>query len=486
MGHMTDTELEFGASALLPEIESESRRFVSHKSLGFAVAALEASMIVFGSGFGPLIYGRAAGYGNSVFDGSLSAGIFASALYIAIALSSRLYTLPVLIEPGRHLRRISSACCVSLLSLTAMLFLLKTGSVLSRGAILAFAAVMFIACCLTRIGAAGIISKLNSRNLISGRPVFVIGEREELLFLTSSFLFLQFGLQEVGRASLDTSTNHPDGYASLTSAMTLVRKSSAKEILIASKFDDLQHLASVEKALRASPLPARLLPNHVFRSVIERFESGKDARYNLIELQRAPLAATEQLLKRSIDICIAAAALVVLSPLLLLVAVAIKLDSSGPIIFRQRRNGYNRHPFRICKFRTMNVLEDGETVSQACRGDRRVTRIGSLLRRSSIDELPQLWNVLKGDMSLVGPRPHALAHDKTYEAIIGDYSLRHHVKPGITGWAQVNGFRGETSRVEQMEARVDLDIWYVNNWSVRLDLQILLRTAFEVMKQTAY
>ena len=170
-------------------------------------------------------------------------------------------------------------------------------------------------------------------------------------------------------------------------------------------------------------------------------------------------------------------ALVILAPLLLTVAVLIKLGSPGTAIFRQMRRGFNGKPFEIWKFRTMTVSENGETVTQATKGDARVTKIGRFLRMTSIDELPQLWNVLRGDMSLVGPRPHALAHDNYYDELISNYIYRHHMKPGLTGWAQVNGFRGETPTIDLMEKRVEYDVWYVSNWSIWLDLKIMARTA---------
>jgi exopolysaccharide biosynthesis polyprenyl glycosylphosphotransferase len=172
-----------------------------------------------------------------------------------------------------------------------------------------------------------------------------------------------------------------------------------------------------------------------------------------------------------------------LAPLMALTALAIKLDSSGPVLFRQRRNGFNTSQFGIYKFRTMTVMDDGVVVLQAKRNDPRVTRVGRVLRQTSIDELPQLFNVLLGDMSLVGPRPHAVAHDDKYTEVLSDYAFRNHVKPGITGWAQVNGCRGETIRIEQMKARVDRDLWYINNWSLLLDLKILALTCFEVLRQ---
>jgi undecaprenyl-phosphate galactose phosphotransferase/putative colanic acid biosynthesis UDP-glucose lipid carrier transferase len=166
----------------------------------------------------------------------------------------------------------------------------------------------------------------------------------------------------------------------------------------------------------------------------------------------------------------------------MLVSAGVKLSSSGPVIFRQHRKGFNGRNFTIYKFRTMTVLENGATIRQAQRHDKRFTKLGALLRATSIDELPQLINVLRGEMSLVGPRPHAVAHDDEYSKLIANYAFRHHVKPGITGWAQVAGCRGETAHLESMQRRVEFDIWYINNWSIWLDLWILIRTCAVVAR----
>ena len=194
------------------------------------------------------------------------------------------------------------------------------------------------------------------------------------------------------------------------------------------------------------------------------------------------LTALERLSKRLLDVTVAATSLVLLVPLLVVVAVAIKLESRGPVIFRQRRHGFNGRSFAIYKLRTMRVMEDGAAVVQATEKDPRVTRVGRFLRATSIDELPQLLNVLQGHMSMVGPRPHALIHDYEYGRMIANYAFRHHVKPGITGWAQVHGYRGGTPRLELMERRITLDLWYIDNWSLTLDINIMLRTFFELIR----
>jgi len=181
-------------------------------------------------------------------------------------------------------------------------------------------------------------------------------------------------------------------------------------------------------------------------------------------------------IKRMTDVVGAGLGLLILLPFLALIALAIVIESPGPVFFRQRRSGRDGRVFRIYKFRTMKVLEDGAEIVQARRDDRRVTRLGRFLRRSSIDELPQLVNVLKGEMSLVGPRPHAVAHDQYYGTMVTNYNLRFHTKPGITGLAQVNGLRGEIRDIDHMQARVARDLEYIENWSWTMDARILVRT----------
>jgi undecaprenyl-phosphate galactose phosphotransferase/putative colanic acid biosynthesis UDP-glucose lipid carrier transferase len=186
--------------------------------------------------------------------------------------------------------------------------------------------------------------------------------------------------------------------------------------------------------------------------------------------------------KRALDLIVAVSALALLAPLFALIALAIKLDSKGPVFFHQHRHGLNGRLFTVLKFRSMNVLEDGDVIVQATRNDSRITRVGRFLRISSLDELPQLVNVILGEMSIIGPRPHARAHDEMYARLLDCYTGRQKMKPGITGWAQVNGLRGETATLEAMRARVDYDLWYVNNANIALDLEILLRTVLEVLR----
>src|ERR1700722_11713103 len=244
----------------------------------------------------------------------------------------------------------------------------------------------------------------------------------------------------------------PDGEAGaggdvIESIISLCRTSDVQEVML---FVDPEHMSNVRgiaRRLRVLPLPVTLVPFGTLALLFQR------ARYDIgdtvaIELQRAALSPTEQAVKRAIDFILSGVGLIVLSPILIAAAIAVRLDSPGPALFRQTRHGFNGRPFRIYKFRTMTVMENGEVVEQAKKSDKRVTRVGWWLRRYSIDELPQLLNVFLGDMSLVGPRPHASAHERHFTSVIEKYAFRHHMKSGITGWAQVHGARGQADSLE--------------------------------------
>ena len=196
----------------------------------------------------------------------------------------------------------------------------------------------------------------------------------------------------------------------------------------------------------------------------------------VVGICETPFTGTNELVKRASDLVIASIIVVLISPLLLAIAIGVKLSSPGPVLFKQRRNGLDGHEIVVYKFRSMRTLEDGPVVRQATRNDPRVTPFGAFLRKTSLDELPQFFNVLGGTMSIVGPRPHAVTHNKEYRQIIKAYMVRHKVKPGITGWAQVNGQRGETDTVEKMRTRVEYDLEYLRNWSLGLDLKIIVAT----------
>ncbi|CAG1018401.1 undecaprenyl-phosphate glucose phosphotransferase [Burkholderiaceae bacterium] len=196
----------------------------------------------------------------------------------------------------------------------------------------------------------------------------------------------------------------------------------------------------------------------------------------VVGICETPFTGTNELAKRVSDVVLASIIIVLISPLLLALAIGVKLSSPGPVIFKQRRNGLDGEEIIVYKFRSMTAQDNGPVVRQATKGDPRITPFGAFIRRTSLDELPQFFNVLQGRMSIVGPRPHAVAHNEEYRRLIKAYMVRHKVKPGITGWAQVNGHRGETDTIEKMQARVEYDLEYLRNWSIGLDLQIIVRT----------
>ena len=209
----------------------------------------------------------------------------------------------------------------------------------------------------------------------------------------------------------------------------------------------------------------------------------------VLTLSETPLTGVSKLGKSIEDKVLSTLILLLISPLLITIALAIKLDSTGPVFFRQKRAGWNGKTFSIWKFRSMYVnqqVNDNLELKQAEKNDPRVTRVGAFIRRTSLDELPQLFNVLSGDMSLVGPRPHAVQHDEAYAARVDDYYARHNIKPGITGLAQVRGYRGETKEIDQMTKRIESDIEYINNWSIWLDISILARTTTAFAGKDAY
>jgi putative colanic acid biosynthesis UDP-glucose lipid carrier transferase len=241
-------------------------------------------------------------------------------------------------------------------------------------------------------------------------------------------------------------------------------------------------IADIARKLEQLPCSVHVV-THISSDLIDAQTARSVSRLGplgLLDVKGKPLADWAPFVKKIEDTLLGLAFLLVTLPIFALAAIAIRMEGNGPVFFRQRRRGLNQRVIEVLKFRTMNVMEDGDDVRQATAHDPRVTRVGRILRRTSLDELPQLLNVLKGEMSLVGPRPHALVHDEQFGEQLERYANRHQVKPGITGLAQVNGFRGETGTAEKMRRRVEYDLEYINNWSLGLDLKILARTFLAV------
>ena len=254
-----------------------------------------------------------------------------------------------------------------------------------------------------------------------------------------------------------------------------VRARRIEVIFIALPVRQVRRVMDLVEELRDTTASIYYLPDILLFDLIQAHSIVIDG-IPAVSMCETPLVGYRAIAKRVTDVLISATVLLLAAPLMIAIAILVRLSSPGPVIFRQRRYGLNGEEIVVYKFRTMTVTEDGATVAQARRYDPRTTRVGRFLRRYSLDELPQLINVLKGPMSLVGPRPHAVAHNEAYRKLIKGYMVRHKVKPGITGLAQVNGFRGETRNLEQMEERVRYDLEYLRNWTFALDILILWRT----------
>jgi len=266
----------------------------------------------------------------------------------------------------------------------------------------------------------------------------------------------------------------------LAQAADHIRLHGVKEVFITLPLGSQPRIISLLEHLQETTASIYFVPDVFGISIIQgRLQDMSGVP--VVGICETPFTGTNRLIKRLSDIVIALLLLLLLAPVMAAVAIGVKLSSPGPVIFRQRRNGLNGEEIMVYKFRSMTTMDNGDVVKQATKGDPRVTRFGAFIRKTSLDELPQFVNVLQGSMSIVGPRPHAVAHNEMYRQLIKAYMVRHKVKPGITGWAQVNGHRGETDTIAKMQARVEYDLEYLRNWSLGLDLVIILRTVKSVL-----
>jgi undecaprenyl-phosphate glucose phosphotransferase len=449
-------------------------------STGDALVILLASLL---GGFG---YHWASGTPIPELSPYFALGLIASFTHILRMGGRGYYDFESAAKPTVEIVEVLISWATTGLMLAFFAFLLKIGESFSRGAFLVFFAIAPVGLVAARKTAKFFIRRAVARGAIGRRNLVLLGDRNELDSLEPADLLAFFGAGEVNRFTLsadsDPSVQKASNTKTLDLVATFIRKNNTAEILLALPWSDTARIELIRDQIKMLPVSAKLLPDTQIRTLTNYASSGHQ-RIISLEIQRAPLSTAERLVKRAIDILIGLLALAFFIPILALTALAIKFDGKGPILFLQNRKGFNGRQFVMFKFRTMTVQENGDVVTQASRNDPRVTRIGRLLRAASIDELPQLINVVRGEMSLIGPRPHALAHDTQFERLLQDYAFRHHVKPGMTGWAQVNGLRGATPSVEQIARRVKMDLWYINNWSLWLDIQILIKTVVEVLRK---
>ena len=464
------------ASTTQPVKWTVSYRAVAPLAMAFDASIIIMTCLLASAAYQLKTFGSAGNIGQ--FFGF---GIVVAALFIALAINRNLYAVTELLNFKSQAGQVIVLWVIVFAFLTAVAFLMKVGESFSRGATLSFAVFGLAALVAARSLWRVFVAKGLAVRRFSGRKVAVISEQSPSDQDLSETL-ARHGLQIENYFLL------PPDHASerrwndiIAKTITSVRGSDVEEIVVCANLDHWPKLSELMPELRVLPLPVNFIPAGPMSDLF-KLTSHKIGDTVTIELQRGPRTLLELAAKRILDIIVAGLTIVLLLPLFVITAIAIRLDSPGPIIFRQRRCGFNGRQFEIYKFRTMSVLEDGDSIVQARPNDTRITRIGYLLRQSSIDELPQLLNVLQGTMSIIGPRPHAVAHDDKFDKLIGDYAYRQHVKPGLTGWAQVNGLRGETRTVADMEKRIQFDLWYIDNWSLALDFKITVMTIFEVMR----
>ena len=421
--------------------------------------------------------------GGLPFNETYLAALGLSVLFTVNAMGvANLYSLHTLRSPAAQVGRIIVAWGVVIMALLALGFFTKTSNEFSRIWFLLWSSMGLSFLFLNRFVGALIVARLNRRGRLRARVAIVgaggIGQRlAEHLSGQGAKGSTVVGVWDDRGTRVPPAISGFQVRGTVDDLIAYARDKEVDDIIIALPWQASARIRQVARKLYVVPANVRICPDLVgFGIPLRGFSSMEGVP--LLNIYERPLSGWALVTKVLEDRALAAVLLLLFAPLMLLIALAIKLDSPGPVLFRQRRYGFNNNPFDVFKFRSMQVAAgDDPTARQATRDDPRITRIGALLRRTSLDELPQLINVLKGDMSIVGPRPHAVAHNEKYARVIDEYMCRHRVKPGITGWAQINGWRGETETPEKMSMRVQYDLYYIENWSLLFDLRILFMTA---------
>jgi len=416
-------------------------------------------------------------------QGYLVAGLSAVVIFGLVGRFTDIYTS----WSGRPLRdeavRILIAWFLTFLSLIFIAFLTKTSEEFSRVVLIAWLVITPIFLIIARFLLRLIFAHLR-RSGINNRTVAIVGMTQNgFHFARDLENKPEFGYNVVGfyddrsEESCDEIRNHYSILGNFDDMIKSARRGDWDQIYIALPVEARSRMLKLLDELSDSATPIRLLPDY-FTTNLLHSKFIEIADNPVLCIYDSPFSADHAFIKRAEDLLLGSIILALISPIMLIIAAAVKFTSSGPVLFKQTRYGLKGEKIRVWKFRSMTVCEDGDTVTQATRGDSRYTKIGEFLRKTSLDELPQFFNVLQGTMSIVGPRPHAVAHNEQYRTIIPGYMLRHLIKPGITGWAQINGWRGETNTIYKMRKRVEFDLEYMREWSLWLDIKIIFFTIF--------
>ena len=412
----------------------------------------------------------------------IQVGLLAASIFAVSNLFRGEYRLPNFCAFKPHAGRTIRLWNVTLICLLMLGFMARISVDYSRGWVVLFYVATLAGLIVLRFFIVRVTAAARAAGLISAQRIFLIGTGANVNAFINRYEPWMHGINIVGcrfltpvaatAAAEVRSAALDEDFADAVGSVRSLEPDAIFLLLPWSATDTIERCAETFLTL---PVEIHIGPEQILHK-FEEVKLSKLGPLTSLQLTRRPLSRVEIARKRIFDLVVAAAALIALTPLLLVIALLVGLESKGPVFFVQRRYGFNQQPFRIIKFRTMRTCDDGPVVPQATRDDPRLTRIGRWLRRWNIDEIPQLFNVLTGDMSLVGPRPHALSHDHEYERRISLYARRHNVKPGITGWAQIHGYRGEIDTEEKMRKRVEHDLFYIDNWSLWLDLKIMFRT----------
>jgi Undecaprenyl-phosphate glucose phosphotransferase len=412
----------------------------------------------------------------------LQVGLLGASIFAVSNMYRGEYRLPNFCTFKPHGGRTIQVWNVTMICLLMVGFLAQTSVEYSRAWIVLFYGATLVGLVGLRFFIVRVTALARAAGLISAQRIFLIGTGANVNGFVNRYEPWTHGINIVGcrfltpvAATAAAEARHAMLDRDFAEAVASVRSLEPDAIFLLLPWSQTETIERCAETFMTLPVEIHIGPEQILHK-FEEVKLSKLGPVTSLQLTRRPLTRTEIARKRLFDLIVAAVALIALTPVLLAVAALVWLDSPGPVFFVQRRYGFNQQPFRIIKFRTMRTLDDGPVIAQATKNDPRLTRIGRFLRRWNIDEIPQLFNVLTGDMSLVGPRPHALAHDHEYEQRIALYARRHNVKPGITGWAQIHGCRGEVDTEAKMQRRLEHDLFYIDNWSLWLDLQIMLRT----------
>ncbi|MGA2486021.1 MAG: undecaprenyl-phosphate glucose phosphotransferase [Roseiarcus sp.] len=467
---------------------------VSRVVIAGVVRAIETALIVV---TGVAIYFFYIVRNVGAQPGYFAVTIGVAAMAIVVFQSLHVYSAPAFRNPSRALFRIAGGWTLAFLVVFAAMFFLKLDGALSRVWMATWFLVGFGALAVGRVILAQFVSLLVSAGRLQQRAVIVGGGAIGADLLRELAKNDEAEVQMLGVFDDRSDERSPDtveGYPKLGNVDDLVdfaRSTRVDLVIFALPITAEQRILQMLRKLWVLPIDIRLAA-HANRLRFRPRSYSYVGKVPVLDLFDKPIADWDIVIKQTFDRVVGALALVALSPVLAATALAIKLDSPGPVLFKQKRFGFNNELIEIYKFRSMRVDQlDPTAVKLVTRDDPRVTRVGRFIRKTSIDELPQLINVVfKGDLSLVGPRPHAVhakAADRQYDEVVDGYFARHRVKPGITGWAQVNGWRGETDTQEKIQQRVEHDLYYIENWSILLDLYILAITPISLLKsENAY